>query len=109
MTDDEKRRQKAMLLLEHQEAENDLAHLREKAGRLALRIKDVGEWLTDASPDHQHFSDDAARRNANIRTNIALYRGALNFDDALAAMDEIVRAEELVRTLGRRKSDLGLK
>ena len=39
MTEDEKRQQKAMLLLEHQEAEQNLAHLEEKAERLSRRIR----------------------------------------------------------------------
>lgn len=110
MTEEEKRQQKAMLLLDYQEAENNLAHLREKAGRVAKPYDDVGTWLGRASSfTYPGYREEDAKRNANIRVNLEAYRKSLNFDEALALMDEIKKAEELLAQLARRKAELGLK
>ena len=111
MTDDEKRQQKAMLLLEHQEAENNLAHLREKAGRFSAPIQQVGRWVnhTQSADLYAGYDQEDKKLDATIRTSVDLYRKALNFDEALALMDEIKAAEELVRQSARRKAELGLK
>jgi hypothetical protein len=45
MTDDEKRQQKAMLLLAYQEAEENLAHAQERATRIAGAIEEVGKLV----------------------------------------------------------------
>jgi hypothetical protein len=39
MTDDEKRQQKAMPLLDYQEAEDNLAHTKERASRIGSMMK----------------------------------------------------------------------
>ena len=110
MTEEEKRQQKAMLLLEHQEAESNLAHLREKAGRVAKPYDDVAAWLAHASSfEYPGRREEDAKRDANIRANPELYRKSLPFDEAVALMDEIKKAEELLAQLGRRKAELGLK
>jgi hypothetical protein len=110
MTEDEKRQQKAMLLLEYQEADDNLAHLREKATRIAVPFSEVSTWLDHAGGiRYPGYREDDAKRNAAIRANPDLYRRNLNFDEALALMDEIVRAEALLQKLAQRKNDLGLK
>jgi hypothetical protein len=110
MTEEEKRQQKAMLLLEYQEAESNLAHLREKAGRVAKPYDDVAAWLTHASSFQYPASRERdAKVNANIRANLELYRKSFAFDEVVALMDEIKKAEELLAQLGRRKAELGLK
>jgi hypothetical protein len=111
VTEEEKRQQKAMLLLEYQEAESNLAHLREKAGRVAKPYDDVATWLAHASSFDYYPGrrEQDAKNNANIRANLESYRKLLAFDEAVALMDEIKNAEELLAQLGRRKAELGLK
>jgi hypothetical protein len=105
MTENEKRQQKAMLLLEHQEAKENLAHLREKASQLSNKLWHVRCWLDGSASMGR---GDAAINNATIRANVGAYREALNFDLALALMDEIEQAEAIVKELETRKSALGL-
>jgi hypothetical protein len=57
MTEDEKRQQKAMLLLEYQEAEQHLAHLEAKAASTSRRLAVVSEWLANASKRHNDLRD----------------------------------------------------
>jgi hypothetical protein len=114
MTEDEKRQQKAMLLLEYQEAESNLAHLREKAGRMSAPIEQIGKWVSHAQsaethPAYNRYSQEYRSHDAAIRTNLDLYRKSLDFDAVLALMDEIKAAEEALHKLGRRKAELGLK
>src|SRR6476620_6088085 len=52
------RRQKADLLLEYEEAEQHLAHLREKAIRTGQRVEAVAKWLLHAGePYTERISD----------------------------------------------------
>lgn len=113
MTADEAREQKAMLLLDSQEAEQELAALEEKVTRVSERILAVGQWL-----------DDAGRRNYDLnRSEVHLrdtgkkidvlkdqqVRQAMNFDDAVKLIDEIKVARARVEDLHKRKQALGLK
>lgn len=113
MTDDEKRQQKGLLLLEFLEAERELASLREKAGRIGREVSEVGEWLARMSPELDHNSEYSktanAKRDATIRASLAKYRGAMNFDEAVALMGEIEQSVKHVAALALRKSELGLK
>jgi hypothetical protein len=107
MTEDEKRQQKAMLLLEFQEAEETLAHLQEKATRMHEPIADVADWLNSCHRGSRQTYD--FQRDKRIRSNLQTYRNALNFDEALSVMDEIARTEKLLEELGQRKKALGVK
>jgi hypothetical protein len=113
MTEEEKRQQKAMLLLEFQEAENNLASLREKAGRVGRDILEIGHWLGNMSPDRgpsvETNNIENKRRDAQIRANLQGYRKVFDFDGALSLMDEVERAEKHLIALSLRKSELGLK
>lgn len=109
MTDNEKRQQKAMLLLEYQEAEENLAHLKEKAGVLSKSIDEISTWLSRAHIEIRTNEQGDQKRDANIRANIAQYRQALNLDAAVALMDEIKEAERELDSLAERKKALGLK
>jgi hypothetical protein len=113
MTDDEKRQQKAMLLLEFQETELNLASLREKAGCIGREILEVGQWLANMSPERgpnmEYQKKENSRRNSKIRVEIAKYRNAMNFDEALELMNELEKAEKQLASLALRKSELGLK
>jgi len=109
MTTDEKREQRAMLLLEFQEAEENLAHLREKVNRYSAPIGEVEKWLHDAEIMLPSYDPEAAKRDANIRANIGLYQKTLNFEEILTLMNEIRDAKKLVSSLSTRKANLGLK
>ena len=113
MTEDEKRQQKILLLLEVEEAESNLANLREKAGRIGRDMLEVGQWLgfmsPDQLPDSEYRKKENLKRDAIIRASLGKFRSAMNFDEALALMDEIANAEKQMASLTVRKSALGLK
>ena len=106
---DEKRQQKAMLLLEHQEAEEELAQLRARAARISGRIAEVQTWLNRvAFPEHTLDPKEQAR-DATIRTKSDMYREALNFDAALSVVNEIAAAKKRLADLASMKESLGLR
>jgi hypothetical protein len=107
MTEEEKRQQKAMLLLEFQEAEDTLAHLQEKAVRMKEPIAEVEHWLNACNRGYRQAHD--FDRDRRIRSDPQAYRDALNFDAALALMDEIAKTEKLIEELSQRKKALGVK
>lgn len=107
MTDDEKRSQKAELLLKAQETEDDLRHLREKAKSTAAKIAEVRQWLDgvgDASSEREQRS-----RSAQIRGNVDHYKRALDLDEAIKLADEIRDTERKLQELANRKAELGLR
>jgi hypothetical protein len=111
MTEDEKRQQKAMLLLECEEAESDLAHLRERAARLSGEIGEVEAWLNRAAPFHgnRELTQKDIELDKKIRAKQQVYRDALSFDSALSLMDEITAAQKRFADIAERKSNLRLK
>jgi hypothetical protein len=107
MTEDEKRNQKAMLLLEYQEAEQELAHLKTKASKLVENIDRVREWLNNAARGNR---DDKARfADANIRATFQSYSEALQAESLLCLVDEINKVKSKVDQLAAQKTSLGLK
>jgi hypothetical protein len=107
MTEDEKRNQKAMLLLDYQEAEQELAHLRTKAAKLSGDMYWVREWLDHAAKGN---NDDKTRtEDGNIRANFRNYSETLKMEALLALVDDIHKAEGKVATLAGQKTSLGLK
>jgi hypothetical protein len=110
MTEDEKRQQKAMLLLEHQEAIEELKHLQEKAKRSAENIKTVADWVARcASPfTGVDYDKTTATLDANVRTNLAQYREKLDMNALLKEVDDLKKAEGKVQDLASRKASLGL-
>jgi hypothetical protein len=113
MTVDEKRQQKAMLLLEYQEAEDELASLQEKALRLSKTINDVVTFLNRncnprVRPASAQFEREAAEADAKVRTS-AVYREAFSVDKVVSTIDEIQSAYKRVQELTDRKAALGLK
>jgi hypothetical protein len=109
MTEDEKRQQKAMLLLDFQEAQTNLTHLTQEAGRMSTPIRKVGDWLSNAETTDYSYDQRAREKDAQIRANLELYRQGLNFDAAVALMDEIKDARALLDRLEKRKAEFGLK
>ncbi|SRR6266496_3292568 len=113
MTEDEKRQQKAMLLLEYQEAEEHLAHLQEKAKRLSENVLAVAKWMEDRSHSYTTAggSDDKAyvnNRYVNILNNPEIVK-AMDFEVAKSLALEIKEAKRRVEELAERKKSLGVK
>ena len=110
MTDDEKRKQSAMLLLEHQEADQHLAHLRERAMRLSSLFADMARWLNAEGIGFMGgLGDEQRDTDIRIRNDIPGYMTGIDFGAALQLMDQIVAAERTLNSLSQRKQALGLK
>jgi hypothetical protein len=109
MTEDEKRQQKAMLLLEYQEEEDNIAHLKEKARRKAAQFQEIQNWLSWVASVMKPYDAEERKRDATIRANIDSFRPAINFEEALALVDEVIAAEKALGMLRNRKAELGLK
>ena len=102
MTEDEKRRQKADLLLEYREAEENLLHLRQRAHQMARPFASVAAWLKhigtiDKKPDY-----------GDVPTLTESIRGQLDLDAVIALTKEIKLAENLFDELQRRKTAFNL-
>jgi hypothetical protein len=115
MTTDETREQKALLLLEYQEAEAELANVEEKAIRIAERILAVGHWL-------RGFASDRAADDVSTTTTIRVSETAtkinvkdqkviesMNYQAAIALMQEMWQIRVRLEGLKKRKQTLGLK
>lgn len=106
MTADAKREQKAMLLLEHQEAEQELAHLVEAAKRLAGRFDEVSWWLKEQATGAT--GGVCVQRDRNLSSDSQLPLD-LDYERVIAAIKQVKQARERVDDLSRRKLDLGLR
>jgi hypothetical protein len=108
MTEEEKRRQKADLLLEYQEAQDHVANLEEKAKRIAESLRHIARWLggavdEDVSENSYPLSDPAAI------TMEQRYRQAMNFEEMMKLTQKITVAQRRLVELDKRKRSLGLK
>lgn len=106
MTDDEKRQQKAMLLLQHEETRQELEHLRIKAWNLGEAIKEVAAWLIAAR--EMPLSERDRERDEKISKNTPRYRELLNFDAISELRDVLKRTNDRFRELTKQKKALGL-
>lgn len=110
MTDQEKRQQKAMLLLECQEAEEELAHLEERAKSLTSIFRELAEWIGRLPfPSSETSTSYGERVLGGVDLNDSKYREAMNFDALNSLVVEINKARIKVRNLKHRKDSLGLK
>jgi hypothetical protein len=111
MTDEEKREQKALLLLEYQEAENHLAQLRERARRKAESFDIVERWLKYVAGDNtaHHYGQDSSKIGDMIQPNLAKYKENLDLDAVFKLVAEVENAKLKVSDLGKRKAELGLR
>jgi hypothetical protein len=115
VTEDEKRRQKADLLLEYEETEQHLAHLKEKAIRTGQNVEAVSRWLLNAG---EPYSDKISERFyitsgggsalVDVLTDpqVAL---AMDFNAAAKLVEEIRAGHRKIQELKQRKASLGLK
>lgn len=109
MTDQEKRLQKAHLVIEYQEAEDTLSALRERASKLSVLICDVGLWLKGIGAPHHHFRPDISAATMSMDTDQASHREAFDFDAIIALTEQIRFAQSKLSELAERKAALGLK
>jgi hypothetical protein len=112
MTEDEKRNQKAMLLLEYQEAEEEFAHLAEKAALLTSDLNKLASVIAFARshPDVSPANSERARfEREEINKAIDRFRASVNFDSALSLLRELDEAKQKIRSLRERKAALGLR
>lgn len=108
MTEDEKRRQQADLLLEFQDTEHEIAHLQEKAKRIGELIAQFGEWMKH-SPTTHVFRGDQAHHGYSVIPSDQRIVAALNADEAFTLADELRSASARLRDLEERKRKLGLR
>jgi hypothetical protein len=112
MTEDEKRQQKAMLLLEHQEANDHLAHLEENVKRVAERIMAVSEWLERASQRGSDLNREVMWLPKVGEVNVladSKFASAMDFEAVKALFQEVKEAKARFNELAERKQLLGLK
>ena len=111
MTDDEKRQQKAALLLEYQETEDDLRHLHERSHRITETMTELLRTIQPnlgAIIDDRHAHYDRPTKHWD-HGKIDRAREALNIDGILDLANEIRKTESKLEQLKSRKQSLGLR
>lgn len=96
----EKRTQTAFLLLECHEAEENLAHVEEKAKRMTQCLDDTKNWF-EAQALHSSW-------NGAVDLDDPRYVEALNIESIKATIAEVRDARKKVLSLRQRKQALGL-
>jgi hypothetical protein len=109
MTDVEKRRQKADLLLEYQEAEQELAHLKEKARAIRMGLNEISGWLQKITEQPESVKYVSHGKGEMRDINDPIYSEAMNHDAILQLAQSIKTANEKLSELKTRKEGLGLK
>ena len=111
MTVDEKRKLKGEVLLEFDEAVQNLKAMIAKARRASESMSDLATWVNNAcsashkfDPAQDFWSKD---RHTNILGNEPRYREAMNYDDLITLVDHIVSAQKRVDELRESKQSLG--
>lgn len=111
------RRCKAELLLEYQEAEENLAVLTEETNTTTSRLRDTIELLENTKPKAfgsgvPQVEQRKAQRSQALRALIATderYRNALNPDLLSDLVERLEQAKAIRDQLRERKTALGLK
>ncbi|GAC1436665.1 MAG: hypothetical protein NVS1B11_36040 [Terriglobales bacterium] len=110
MTENEKRQQKGELLLDYQEAENTLAHLREKGTTIAGRISTVAKWVESVSRSYESVRTSDQKYSTDVEVlNDPQLKIAMDFDAAAKVVQQIREAKTKVDELAQRKQSLGLR
>ena len=111
MTEDQKRAEKGALLLAYQEAEENLAFLRQKANRMAGPFSTVSAWLKYIGSFEKKiaYGEDYSGIGDSIIKDVEEFRAQLNLDAVLSVTHEIKTAEELLKDLKHRKEQLRVK
>jgi hypothetical protein len=114
MTTDEKREIKGRLLLDFQEAEDELAHLSEKARKEAANLRTLAGFIDSVRPPESktaYVEKDPqyhAARFATICRNCG-YGEALDLKAFLQLANELEQSKLRVHVLMKQKTDLGLR
>ena len=115
MTDDEKRRQKADILLEYEEAAENLAAVRAKINTTALSLQSTAEWLLgllDAEHSSELMRADFYSPASAARINVlgdARFRNAMDFQQLVRMHADLSNSCRRVEQLSRIKGELGLR
>ena len=97
-----------MLLLEHQETEDRLKHLRERAAQMSQKVNRVATWLSPGDFARRRPGDYHALERTCGHT-LGELKAILNADEILSVVDEIRETEKALASLSARKETLGLK
>jgi hypothetical protein len=109
MTDDEKRQQKAMLLLDLQEAKDSLEHLKLKAYKDEEMVVDLKSVLYEARNSDRPFStQDSAKLRYKIETNKEKYKSASDPESVILLTVGISELRAKIKTLEDQKKALGM-
>jgi hypothetical protein len=113
MTEDEVRKQKALLLLDVNEAEQELAQLEEKGKRISIHLKGFAEWLDGVlRAGMQYGASGEAYISAIGKVNVlhdAQFKISMNFDEAVKLFDQLTAVRKRLNDLNERKRSLGLR
>ena len=101
MSDDEIKKQKAMLFYEQKEASDRLAALREKATRIGRNIQQFGRWL-EGDAAQKLYVRDQEQYGLPVDRLDDVFRDAMSFDGALSLADEIRKATAAEKDLTKR-------
>jgi hypothetical protein len=111
VTDDEKRQQKGMLMLDYLEAEQHLGSLQEKARRTVESLKVAIEWLEKTYDQTWNFEVTKMIyiRGKNGKIDDPAIQSAMNYDQMIELGKQVQAAMDNLRNLKQRKESLGLK
>jgi hypothetical protein len=108
MSSDEIRAQKASLLLEHQEAKEQLANLRERTLRIGRQFKWFGS-LVEAEPERIVApTSKHCHGELNLIEIHQQQLELLSFDAAIAAADEVRLGVRTILDIEQRMKNLGM-
>jgi ubiquinone biosynthesis protein UbiJ len=103
MTDQEKKIQRAQLQVELDDARDDLAHLREKAIRLANKIEQVCQLLRRNASREPSAADFTAEADMANRLQPE-HQSALDHSEIVKLIDELKVTRQKVFNLSERKA-----
>ena len=110
MTVDEKRQLRGEVLVEFQDAVENLKALTEKGRRASESFTELAIWIRNAysghnfDPAQDFWSKD---HHANIIRNEPRYRDVMNYEEIITLADHIVSAQKRVDDLRERKQAMG--
>jgi hypothetical protein len=113
MTDDLKRTQKAMALLECSEAEQDLSHLEFRASEVGKALASIGRWVNALVSPLQGDSTGYNYKKIEVQgneydSNTSVISEAMNHAALISLIQELRDARYKVHNLKSRKQKLGV-
>jgi hypothetical protein len=108
MTDDEKRKQKMNLLMEHEEARQELEQLRIKAWTISQQLGEVAQLINESREMGSFSEMRLLEAGKKISQNADTYKKAMNFEAVMALRGELAVANAKFKELTAQKKALGL-